>query len=304
MTNGSRTRLGGSLLALSLLVTLPVVGEESPGENWRDPPEAAAPEPDPTPIEGTEVLQAIPDLVSRPWPPPLDLLILFGGHMPFQVVGAGLGISGFPTDWLRLSAVYSGGLSVSGEDSYFSSYAEGIASFKLFGIASGSLKDVYEVEPTYFMRPRPKPVMRVRVSSHHGFLVDVGAFAGNLALQRCVASCELAPESQVRSQRKRQLVYAFGGLRYLFYTDARSKRRPLVNRVAEAHFFAHAIARPLNDWAPADDFGTEPINRKPLGFRVGFLFPTCRTPGCPGAGLTLGYLPSPGTWLAAFSLGG
>ncbi len=288
---------------VSLLIAAPAAAQESPGENWRDPVEAPEPEPEPAVVNGAALLEAIPDIALRPWPPPTDISILFGGHTRFQLVGGGVGISGFPVNWLRLSAFYGAGVALDLEGSFFSSYAEGIVSFKLFGVDSGSMKDVYDKEAGFFTRPRPKLVLTARLPSHHGFLAEGGVFTGTVALQRCVANCEL--ESEVLAQRKRQLVYPFAGLRYIFYTEARSKKRPLVERVAEVHAFGHVIARPLNDWRPAGYYGRRQVNEpQNLGFRVGTVLPVCRTPGCFGAGISLGVLPSPRALMLDLSIGG
>ena len=78
-----------------------------------------------------------------------------------------------------------------------------------------------------------------------------------------------------------------------------------MDRVAEVHAFAHLLLAPFNDWQPARYYQRlEPFERATFGFRAGFVIPGCRTPRCPSAGLTFGYLPSPGAALIEFSAGG
>jgi hypothetical protein len=322
-------RIGGSLKLLALASVLSsTLAHATPGIFPPEPSkeEAANEEGDSgetatESVHGAALVRRVPDLVTRPWPPRLHVTLGLAVRSPLQDFGTGIGLAGFPTDWLRLSIDYAICVSSNGgRDDVVSNYAEGIASFKVLGVDSSTVKDVLRVDRVRPQGPRrdcgsgawdvpctpptPRPVFRAVLPSHHALLVEAGALTATMPLQRCIARCELVIAEGSPNQRASQLVYVFGGLRYLYNTNSRSEKWRLLDHAREAHAFAHVIARPFNDWPEARYYKSSyRLKRAPLGFRAGFVVPFCGRRYCPYLSVTLGFLPVPRAPLVESSLG-
>jgi hypothetical protein len=310
---------GGVLLLAATLVGAPASAAVPPGEFFRGPSgrsneseteSESESEPELQVVSGAALKKEIPDLVVSSWPPRWDVTLALAQHYPLQVFGLSVGIAGFPLPWLRVSADYSVGMQLGRRgDVHLSNYVDGIVSFKLLGGDSSMIKDVYRpkripLTPLQRARRENALVLRAALPSHHALLVEGGLLTGSLALFRCTDRCELPKEDRVTSQRIRQVVYPVGGLRYVYSVNARSMKRPEVDHVRVRQLFAHAIVRPLNDWADAHYYGSglHRVKRTSVGFRGGISVPVCWAV-CAVVGFTGGWLPSPGAPLVELSVG-
>jgi hypothetical protein len=289
--------VAASVVASSLARAAPVIVPRQPRE------EDETEETSTQPVEGAALVRQVPDLVQRPWPPRPRFRGGFVARTPLIDAGLGVGFTGFPTDWLRLGVDYAIGGSLNGTKGWvISNYAEGIVSFKILGVRSSTIKDVFKVDR--YGSKEPRLVLRAALPSYHALLFEGGALTATMPMQRCVADCELAIGQRALEQRTRQLVYAFGGLRYLYNTNSSSNKWPLIDHAREVHAFAHLIARPLNDWEEARYYKSSyRLRRLPLGFRAGVVFPVCGRSICLEYGVTFGLVPVPRALLFEFSFG-
>jgi hypothetical protein len=100
-------------------------------------------------------------------------------------------------------------------------------------------------------RSDPSEVVPVSLPSSHQLFVEGGAITGFVGLTRCLANCGSYPESpQVLESVARQLLIPFGGLRYVYYSEA-LMARPHVQIIRYGQVFAHVLVHAFN--APSGD---------------------------------------------------
>jgi hypothetical protein len=266
----------------------------------REQNQASAEDADDSPrLSSSELHRMLPALETDDCPPPLLLAPQFGMHIPYQVLGIGLSADLYALPWLRLSALYSFGFSPTHNDVRGSNYAEAAVGVRVFGHQSQTALDLTTRAIAY-----AAPVtVRAFVPSSHALFVEGGAIAGFFSAAQCTANCDLAGSGEkTLVADERQLILPFAGLRYVYFYQAASQHARFRNR-AYLQVYAHAIGRAFNaPDHPIFDWKGDPLDRNPIGGRIGVDLPPPHTcvadlvlhTGCAQGGLALGYSPTPG----------
>lgn len=286
-----------------------------------DPDAANAPNPPPDPhaypfaprpeprsdvirLEGDALHAQIPDLVVRPWPPPLRLLWDIGTHYPLQAGGIGVGVEAYPTDFLRVSAYYSAGIAGIGQDLTFSNYAQALVGLRLFGV-SGTYNENITADPTAPVDQPGKTLYQAALPALHALFIEGGMLTGSVPRYKCTSKCT-PPDSEQSTFAvvNPQLFYPMAGLRYVFNTSASSKAQPRINRDWQIQVYGDVLFQPLNDSKePLFWSNYSPVQNAHIGGMVGLTFPIC-TRFCVWPSLMGGYLPAPGSAVFGLGIGG
>jgi hypothetical protein len=245
-----------------------------------------------------ELRQTLPDLNLRESPPSVLFAAQFGMHIPYQVLGVGLGVDLYPARWLRLGALYSFGFSPTGTDAVGSHYAEAVLGVAVFD----SIAD-RAVELTTRAIPYADPVtLNTFVPSSRALFVEGGALTGFFSPTRCTANCRAEGAQKTLVADDRQFVVPFVGLRYVSYYRASSEHAGFQKR-SYLQIYAHAFGKALNaPDHPIYDHKGDSFDNGWFGGRVGIdtpPFSNCLADvvlhtGCAQGGLALGYTPAPG----------
>src|SRR5450432_2860780 len=212
-------------------------------------------------LSPAELRRLLPDLEAHDSPPPVLIAPQFGMHIPYQVLGVGLGADLYPLQWLRLSALYSFGFSPTNNDVVVSSYAEAAVGVRVFNRPSQTALDLTSRAIAY-----ASPLtLRAFVPSSQALFVEGGAIAGFFSPARCTANCDLTgPGEKTLVADDRQLFLPFAGLRYVYFYQAASQRARFRNR-AYLQVFVHAIGRAFNTPDhPIFSWKGETLDRNPI----------------------------------------
>jgi hypothetical protein len=247
-------------------------------------------------LRGKELLAEVPDLQTKPWPPPFRLGVGFVGRFPFQLLGLDLGAVAYVGTRLRSEVHYSiGYLGGRHGEAWVSHYADVTLSLRLFGVdAEREIELRHEKKARWndLIRSEGAVYLKASVPSYHALLVDGGWMTGPVALERCEADCAPTPGEGKLTDVKKQLIYYYAGLRYVYFVYSWSKRQPKLNHRSRLQAYAQLILPPLK--APTENLwkGGSTVARSPFGVRVGVDVPLC-SDICVAWGLELGYLPLP-----------
>lgn len=305
-TREQRWAIGAAraVVAAGLVALLPASGWAQSSSEW---PDLGTSSESPAEVEarrvgGSDLRRQIPDLDTRPWPPPPTLTFGLSEYFPFQVIGFGATFAVYPSSRLRVEATYSLGWEIAPGEVTFGNYGELLVGVAPISAPSERSVDLMPDEDVSWWRrkhPRPPPTVAAWLPSHHAVFIEAGAITGLIVFEKCLADCSPDPSAGTYSPEPVQLVYPVGGLRYVYFVDTTSKSAHHINRKVLVEFFAHAIVRPIYD--PGWTFWAEQsVTRVPVGARFGVLFPLCLS-NCFSLGLTGGYLPAPGVPLVDVS---
>ena len=272
------------------------------------------------PLSGLEALDAdrlSPTELAARWPgaefasglPRFVVYPALQVRVPYQILGFGATVEGMPLEWLRLSALYSVGISPTKGSVAWSNYAEAAIGVRLLrGTGEDRASIRLEKKRFGFFTSYPDK-LKVWVPSHHALFIEGGALTGFSSLETC-SDCA-AEDGTEPPADNRQLVIPFGGLRYVYGYDVGSRRQNLRARVL-IQAYAHLLVMPLN--APEEPrYFPNGDSAGPAGFggRVGIMFPpfwTCIAEfvlgfGCLDGNLAVGYAPYPRIFLFELQIG-
>jgi hypothetical protein len=247
----------------------------------------------------------LPGVEFAPGLPSLRVIPTIGGVIPYQVLGVGLTVEVVPVPWLRASAEYSFGFTLSQQEFAASHYAEALVGVRLLGVKGESAVDI-PLKPPNPAWKRPPPTIKAWVPSSHSLFVEGGMMTGFFSFERCPDDCVVdaqAPEPAVEVRTppdERQLFIPMGGLRYAYAYSVTAERRNVRKRFlleAYAHVFGPPLVAPdsARYFANGDDAG-----RPGVGARVGIDLPPfgCLAElvfgaGCLRGDVSIGYAPYP-----------
>jgi hypothetical protein len=257
------------------------------------------PEDDPDRLRGADLARELPGAEIAPGLPPFAVMPALHMHIPYQFGGFGLTLEAVPVKWLRLSALYSFGISPTKNEIAWTSYAEALAGVRLFGISSESAVDIKLKKRGAGLNPKV-PIVKAWLPSYHALFVEAGGMMGFTSLEVCSDDCVDADGNPVPSDDG-YLVMPMAGIRYVFAYDARSVRRNVRAR-ALVQVYAHLIGKPFNTSEAPRYFpsGTS-AGKQGFGGRAGVAIPplwTCLAEitlgiGCLDGNIALGYAPYP-----------
>ena len=250
-------------------------------------------------LRGAELSRELPGAEYAAGLPPLAVMPAAQFHIPYQFGGFGLTLEAIPVKWLRLSALYSFGITPANNEIAWTSYAEALAGVRLFGTTAESAVDVKLKKRGAGLNPKV-PIVKAWVPTHHAVFVEAGGMMGFSSLEVCPDDCVDGDGNALPSD-DRYLFLPMAGLRYYFAYDLRAVRRNVRAR-AMVQVYAHVIGKPFN--APEDSryFPSGNSAGKPgFGGRGGIVFPpfwTCLAEvvfgiGCLDGNISLGYAPYP-----------
>jgi hypothetical protein len=257
------------------------------------------PEDDPERLRGSDLHRELPGVEFAPGLPPIAVMPALHLHIPYQFGGFGLTLEAVPVKWLRLSALYSFGISPANNKIAWTSYAEALAGIRVFGSTAESAVDVKLKKRGAGLNPNV-PIIKAWVPAHHALFVEGGGMMGFTSLEVCPDDCVDADGNPVPSDDG-YLVMPMAGLRYVFAYDARSVRRNVRAR-ALVQVYAHLIGKPFNTpEAPRYFPSGSSAGKQGFGGRAGVAFPplwTCLAEitlgiGCLDGNVALGYAPYP-----------
>jgi hypothetical protein len=298
---GVERRARRSLALLAFVITEPAFAVADPHGTLQHAEDLAAAEPvDDSPrLSPPELRKLYPDLNMRESLPALFLAPQFGMHIPYQLLGVGLGLDLYPAPWLRLSALYSFGFSPTRNGATGSSYAEAAVGVRVYGADSQTALDL-----TSRAIPYADPVtVKAFVPSYHALFVEGGSMTGFFSSATCTANCDTSLGFQPElASDNHQFVLPFAGLRYVYFYQAASEHAHFRRR-EYLQVYVHAIGAAFN--APHHDmwaWNGERLDHNPAGARFGVELPPPRFcvadlvlgTGCAQGGFALGYSPTPG----------
>lgn len=215
-----------------------------------------------------------------------------------------------PLSWLRVSALYSFGVTPQQGQVAWTSYAEALVGVRLIGVDSEAAVDVPLRKRGAGFFPNV-PVVKAWVPSHHALFVEAGGLTGFTSLRLCGENCDPDAEGEPPEEAK-QLVMPMAGIRYVYGFDLKSKRKHARKRFL-AEVYAHVLGPPFNapdgpryfpNGTSAGDAGVGGrvgVNTSPGGACIAavvFGF------GCLDGGLALGYASYPRALLFELEVGG
>jgi len=246
-------------------------------------------------IPGAEVSTDIPSFWITP-------AIQF--RFPYQPLGIGLSLDALPAPWLRVSGLYSFGMTLGKDHGYASSYAEALIGVRIYSTVSESRVDIPRTDKPSFLNP---PVIKIFIPAYHGVFVEAGAITALTALERCLhCGSDIAQTTDVQ-----QVLIPVAGVRYVYAYDIESKRANLRRRmllqlygqVMVTPFFATKEARYFPNGAsagPPGIGGRVGIDIPPFGGCLArWLFGT----GCGNGNVALGYAPYPRFFIFELQIG-
>ncbi len=274
-------------------------------ETSNEPAEGDADEPY---LEGDALRLQVNDLVLHSWPPPPVVTFVLGAYYPFQLLGLGIGVTGYAGELVRLSGFASAGMNIAGDprgsDLAFGGVMEASVGFRV--LAGDGHIGTNVVGFQRLKRGEDQPathhLFNARLPATHALLLEVGVLAGGIPRVRCTENCE-QDDATLKSYAAVNplLVYPEAGLRYVFFSSARSRKQPNMNRRWDVEVFFHAVLRPLGDTGiRALTLSGDRIQKSALGARGGFAVPLCGY-HCMTLNVMAGYLPAPDT--ATFTVG-